>query len=156
MTVRNAEEKDIKRLLELLTQVQAIHAQGRPDLFDGGHTKYRPEDLRVILQDKSRPVYVAVDQADRVQGYAFCILQQPDGDGNLQPRKALYIDDLCVDQCCRGEHIGQMLYAHVQEAARSLGCYHITLNVWSLNQTAAHFYEKLGLQPLKVMLEQVL
>lgn len=50
MTVRNAEEKDIKRLLELLTQVQAIHAQGRPDLFDGGHTKYRPEDLRVICR----------------------------------------------------------------------------------------------------------
>ena len=55
MTVRNAEEKDIDRLLELLTQVQAIHAQGRPDLFEGTHTKYRPDDLRAILRDEGRP-----------------------------------------------------------------------------------------------------
>ena len=156
MTVRNAEEKDIDRLLELLTQVQAIHAQGRPDLFEGTHTKYRPDDLRAILRDEGRPVFVAADQDDVVQGYAFCILQQPDGSGNLQPRKALYIDDLCVDQARRGEHIGQMLYAHVREAARAMGCYYITLNVWSLNQTAARFYEKMGLKPLKVTMEALL
>ena len=156
MIVRSAEEKDIPRLLALLSQVQAIHAQGRPDLFEGAHTKYRPGDLKAILRDGDRPVFVAVDQDDQVLGYAFCILQQPSGDGNLRPRKALYIDDLCVDQARRGEHIGQMLYAHVREAARAMGCYHITLNVWSLNQTAARFYEKMGLKPLKVTMESLL
>ena len=156
MTVRNAKETDIPRLLELLTQVQAIHAQGRPDLFEGTHTKYRPDDLRAILRDERRPVFVAEDQDGTVQGYAFCILQQPGGEGNLQPRRALYIDDLCVDQARRGEHIGQALYRHVQEAARALGCYHITLNVWSLNQSAARFYERMGLAPLKVVMEQLL
>ena len=49
-----------------------------------------------------------------------------------------------------------MLYAHVREAARAMGCYHITLNVWSLNQTAARFYEKMGLKPLKVTMEALL
>ena len=61
-----------------------------------------------------------------------------------------------MDQARRGEHIGQMLYAHVREAARAMGCYHITLNVWSLNQTAARFYEKMGLKPLKVTMEALL
>ena len=55
MTVRNAKETDIPRLLELLTQVQAIHAQGRPDLFEGTHTKYRPDDLRAILRSGKDP-----------------------------------------------------------------------------------------------------
>lgn len=156
MIVRNAEEKDIGRLLELLTQVQAIHVQGRPDLFAGENTKYRAEDLRAILQDASRPVFVAVDGADVVQGYAFCICQQPNGESSLQPRKALYIDDLCVDQVRRGEHIGRALYEHVRETAQTSGCYHVTLNVWSLNQTAARFYEKMGLKPLKVTMEALL
>ena len=156
MEIRRAEEADMPRIEELLRQVNLVHHKGRPDLFKYGARKYTDEELRVLIHDDSRPIFVALDGAGTVQGYAFCILQQPDGSGNLQPRKALYIDDLCVDQARRGEHIGQRLYEHVREAARAMGCYHITLNVWSLNQTAARFYEKMGLKPLKVTMESLL
>lgn len=40
--------------------------------------------------------------------------------------------------------------------AKKSGCYHITLNVWSLNEEAQRFYEKCGLKPLKTVMEQVL
>ena len=153
MTVRNAEEKDIDRLLELLTQVQAIHTQGRPDLFEGTHTKYRPDDLRAILRDEGRRSLWRRTRTTWSRATPSASSSSPTGAATSSPRKALYIDDLCVDQARRGEHIGQMLYAHVQEAARAMGCYHITLNVWSLNQTAARFYEKMGLKPLKVTME---
>ena len=156
MIVRNAEEKDIGRLLELLTQVQAIHVQGRPDLFAGENTKYRAEDLRAILQDASRPVFVAVDGADVVQGYAFCICQQPNGESSLQPRKALYIDDLCVDEDLRGRHLGRRLYEAVKGFAKEQGCYNLTLNVWSCNEAAMKFYESCGLKPQKVGMETIL
>ena len=33
MTIRKAKEKDIPRLLDLLSQVLEIHAQIRPDIF---------------------------------------------------------------------------------------------------------------------------
>ena len=60
-------------------------------------------------------------------------------------RKSLYIDDLCVDENMREQHIGTRLYEHVLEEAKKLGCYHVTLNVWCLNESAIRFYEKCGL-----------
>ena len=38
-SIRRAAQTDIPRLLELLTQVDMVHHQGRPDLFRGPATK---------------------------------------------------------------------------------------------------------------------
>ena len=61
-----------------------------------------------------------------------------------------------MDEACRGQHVGQALYEAVVELARSLGCYNVTLNVWSCNGEAMAFYERCGLRPQKVGLEQIL
>ena len=66
------------------------------------------------------------------------------------------IDDLCVDECCRGQHIGRTLYDAVLAFARENGCYNVTLNVWSCNESAMRFYEKCGLKPQKVGMEVIL
>lgn len=70
--------------------------------------------------------------------------------------KTLYIDDLCVDETLRGQHIGKTLYNFVVGFAKESGCYNLTLNVWSCNQSAMRFYEKCGLKPQKVGLELIL
>ena len=155
MKIRRAEEKDIGRIGTLLYQVQKVHADARPDLFCQGGKKYDDEALRGLLRDDQRPIFVAVDESDRVLGYAFCIYEEP-GKGSRHDVKTLYIDDLCVDEACRGQHIGSALYAYVVETARENGCYRITLNVWCLNEPAMRFYQKCGLSPLKVMMEKVL
>ena len=70
--------------------------------------------------------------------------------------KTLYIDDLCVDEMRRGEHIGKMLYDFAVAFAKESGCYNLTLNVWSCNESAMRFYEKCGLKPQKVGMELIL
>ena len=82
--------------------------------------------------------------------------QQPAPGGALKPVKTLYIDDLCVDETCRGQHIGRSLYNAALAMAREKGCYNVTLNVWSCNPTALRFYESLGLKPQKIGMEQIL
>ena len=144
-----AEEKDIERMHELLTQVNLVHHKGRPDLFKCGR-KYTDEQLREILRDKKRPIFAAVDENDCLLGYAFCIFQQHLNDNILTDIKTLYIDDLCVDETKRGLHIGSTLYNAVLDFAREHGCYNVTLNVWSCNESAMKFYENCGLRPQKV------
>ena len=39
-------------------------------------------------------------------GYAFCQMQEQPFSTNMVPFKSLFIDDLCVDQQARGQHIG--------------------------------------------------
>ena len=156
MKVRMAEEKDIERIHELLTQVALVHHQGRPDHFKYGKRKYTDEQLRELLHDKDRPILAAVDDSDRLLGYAFCIFQQHLNDNILTDIRTLYIDDLCVDEKMRGMHIGKTLYHAVLDFAWEQGCYNVTLNVWSCNESAMKFYESCGLKPQKVGMETIL
>ena len=78
------------------------------------------------------------------------------GEHVLTPIKSLYIDDLCVDENCRGKHIGTKLFAFVKDYAKDIGCYNVTLNVWSCNEGAMKFYESLGMKPQKVGMEAIL
>ena len=73
MNIRRAGEGDIPRMGELLLQVCRVHHQGRPDLFREGGRKYSDVELLELLKDERRPILVAVDESDRVLGYAFCI-----------------------------------------------------------------------------------
>ena len=156
MQVRRAQEKDMERIDALLMQVERIHHEGRPDLFRVGRKKYTDEELRELIHDDSRPILVAVDEKDGVMGYAFCIFQQYQNHNIMTDIKTLYIDDLCVDEAIRGRHIGKALYGSVLELAREQGCYNVTLNVWSCNESAMKFYEACGLKPQKVGMEAIL
>lgn len=156
MNIRRAEEKDIEKMNDLLFQVNLVHHKGRPDLFKYGTRKYTDEQLTEIIQDETRPILVAVDEKDCVLGYAFCVFQQHINDNILTDIKTLYIDDLCVDENLRGQHIGRQLYEAVLAFAKAHGCYNVTLNVWSLNESAMKFYESCGLTPYKVGMEKIL
>lgn len=156
MNIRRAEEKDIPRLGELLLQVCRVHHEGRPDLFRAGGRKYTDKELAALLADPDRPILAAEDENGRVIGYAFCVLQRHDGDGAMCDGTTLYLDDLCVDEACRGQGVGKALYRAVLELGRELGCYNVTLNVWTCNPDAMRFYEKCGLQRQKIGMETIL
>ena len=153
--IRLAIEKDIPKIIDLLSQVDLVHHNGRPDIFKIG-TKYSAEELKELLKDKERPILVSTDENDTVMGYCFCIFQQHIDNSVLTDVKTLYIDDLCVDEVLRGKNIGKELYAAAVRLAKDQGCYNLTLNVWSCNPSAIKFYEAQGLVPQKVCMEKVL
>ena len=154
--IERANSGDIPRVLELLTQVNMVHHNGRPDLFRGPTTKYSAEELETLFRDSRRPVFVYRGGTGEILGYAFCVLNEVRGDRLLQDIRTLYIDDLCVDEKVRGQGVGRALYEYVLDYARREGCYNVTLNVWSLNGPAMKFYEKCGLRPQKVGMETIL
>ena len=155
LNVRRAEARDIPDLMRLLVQVNMVHHLGRPDLFNGPTTKYGADELGKILSDEASPVFVCVDDGGRVLGHGFCAIQHSGG-RLLVAHETLYIDDICVDEAARGMGAGRALYEHILAFAREKGCYNVTLNVWSCNPGAMRFYEKLGLKPYKVGMEQIL
>lgn len=154
MIIRRAVETDIPFLNELLIQVCSVHSEGRPDLFKKGAKKYTDSELIDLLSDQNRPVFVA-EKEGIVVGYCFCELQPRKGN-IFHDKTTLYIDDLCVDESCRRQGVGEKLYRHAVEFAREKGCYDITLNVWSLNSKAIAFYQKMGLKPLKIYMEEII
>lgn len=156
MIIRRATCDDMQGLDRLLLQVLTVHHNGRPDLFKENCRKYNHAELKALLSDENRPVFAAFDDNGYMLGYCFCVIQQRFGDNVLTDMKTLYIDDLCVDENARGEHIGKALYEYAVDFARQIGCYNLTLNVWECNSGAKRFYEKMGLVPYKTCMEKLL
>ena len=153
--IRYAMEKDIEKIEDLLSQVDMVHHNGRPDIFKIGN-KYSEEELKELLNNKQRPILVSVNETDEVVGYCFGIFQQHKDNSILTDIKTLYIDDLCVDEKFRGKSVGKELYEAALSLAKEKGCYNLTLNVWSCNESAIRFYESMGLIPQKIGMEIII
>lgn len=155
MEIRFAEAKDVSGILALLRQVGLVHHKGRPDIFRSNAQKYGASQVLAMLDSSKTPIFVAVEE-DKVLGYGFCIVKEYEHDPVIANHRELYIDDLCVDESCRGQHIGKAIYEAILRYAKMRKCYNVTLNVWSCNESAMKFYESLGLKPQKVGMETIL
>lgn len=154
--IRQASECDIDGIMNLLHQVNDVHADGRPDLFMHGHTKYNLDSLKKIMTDQKTPIFVGITHDGHLAGYCFCVIEDHSESNNMTPVKTLYIDDLCVDKAYRGKHVGRTIYDAVTNYARVNGFYNVTLNVWCCNPGAMKFYESLGMKPMKIGMELIL
>lgn len=152
MNIRRAESQDIPGMIALLYQVGDVHHLIRPDIFRDRAIKYTPEQLEELLADETKPIFVC-DDGGFIAGYCFCQIRDYAGSTVQTERKELYIDDLCVDENCRGQHVGTLLYDHAVAFAKEVGCQFLTLNVWCGNEGAMRFYENAGLTPRHIMME---
>lgn len=101
-------------------------------------------------------IFLAIDEENRTLGHIFCVLKNIEENDSLQKVKTLFIDDFCVDKNSRSENIGKQLYDFVENYAKEIGCYNLTLDVYSFNERAIAFYEKCGLVNQKVVMEKIL
>ena len=155
MDIRFAQVQDVPGLLALLRQVGQVHHEGRPDIFRVGAQKYGASQVIAMLDKPENPIFVAVEDGE-VLGYGFCKIKCHEKDPVIADHLELYIDDLCVDENCRGKHVGKAIYETILRYSRMRKCYNVTLNVWCCNPGAMTFYEKMGLQPRNVVMETLL
>lgn len=155
MEIRFAIGEDVPGILELLRQVGLVHHRGRPDIFRSDAQKYSASQVLALMSASNTPIFVAVEDG-KVLGYSFCQIKTYYRDSVIADHTTCYIDDLCVDENCRGQHIGSALYQAVCRYARGRKCRSVTLNVWSCNEGAMRFYESMGLKPQKVGMEAIL
>ena len=155
MDIRFAGAQDVAGILALLRQVGRVHHEGRADIFRAGAQKYGASQVLAMLDSPKTPIFVAVED-DKVLGYGFCQMKLYENDPVICDHLELYIDDLCVDENCRGKGIGTAIYNEILRYAKMRGCYNVTLNVWSCNESARKFYESLGLKPQKIGMETIL
>ena len=156
ITIRRADSRDIDKTMKLLGEVLELHAALRPDIFISGTTKYTRGELQAIFDNDQTPVFAAIDGSGEMVGYAFCVMKRQPFSTNMHDFSTLYIDDLCVDENCRGQHVGTLLFEHVKRYAKEQGCHDVTLNVWDGNDNARRFYEKMGMFVKETQMEIIL
>lgn len=147
--IRLANINDIAEINDLLFQVQNVHAKLRSDLFKSGGKKYCDEEIKKIIENDETPIFV-YELDKKVVGYAFCVIN------NHNNYKSIYIDDLCTSEEYRAKGIGTALFEHVLDYAKCIGCYNVTLNVWTGNDNALEFYKNKDMKVQKITMEKIL
>ncbi|MER0122459.1 N-acetyltransferase family protein [Streptococcus sp. ZJ93] len=152
--IRKAQLTDIPALTALLQEILTVHHEVRPDLFKATGQKFSAQELEELLINPKQPIFVYEVEGE-VVGHLFCKIVSKKH-SVLQTVKTLFIDDLCVKQGMRGKRIGQQLYDYALAFAKEHNCYNVTLDVWSDNEEAVMFYQRLGMTPQKVRMESIL
>lgn len=155
MAIRLAKTSDIPTIERFLEQILAVHHEARPDLFKEKGKKYDAAGLEELMASDHKAIFVYEDEAGQVLGHLFVTLDQAD-ETIFHTHKTLFIDDLCVDEAARGQHIGQQLLDFARQYAKEQGCYNLTLHVWNDNQGALRFYEREGFKPQYTAMEDIL
>lgn len=146
--IRRAVPTDTDRIMDLLFQVEEVHRQGRPDMFREGGIKYTEPELIDIIKSDDTPVFVAVSGGD-ICGYVFGAVSEVKDSPMLLDMKTLHLEDVCVDEGCRGQGVGRLLVEYVGGWARENGFDRLDLDVWEFNEGARRLYERLGFSTQK-------
>lgn len=155
LVIRPAEQRDVPAIGQLLYQIHKVHSDARPDLFTPGARKMGEEDVSALLREDGVLFWVA-ELDGKVAGHAYCVLKQVRNRSSAPDQTVLYLEDFCVDETCRGQHIGTELFDFLKGYAAAHNCDRLELNVYADNTSAVRFYEHMGLRPQKLGMEFLL
>jgi ribosomal protein S18 acetylase RimI-like enzyme len=143
LLIREACIDDHAAIGRLYAEDDALHARGRPDMFQEPQEPRSISFLRERLVATDATMFVAaLDGA--VVGFAFVKLGRPPRDAMHRPRLFAYLEELVVSSDCRRRGIGTSLMHRVEEWARDRKVDQIELIVWEFNDEARKFYESIG------------
>lgn len=155
MEIRFAKPEDALQILALLEEIGQVHYHIRPDIFQANAQKYGASQVLARMADPETPTFVAVE-GDTVLGYSFCEIKHFCGHPVMADRKEMFLEDLCVAGSARRMGVGKALHTYVCDYAKKIGCYNLTLHVWSDNAGAVKFYEEMEMRPQRYIMETIL
>jgi len=152
LRIRRGHLADHLALCELWAQVDAFHAEIRPDFFGPGADPARSRlYLDRILQDANQELLVAV-RGDAVVGLIHLQLYDTPRSPVFAERRRAHVEDLVVEQTARRQGVGRALLRAGEDWARRNHAEQVVLTVWRGNEGAADFYNAFGYQPVSQVL----
>lgn len=151
--VRDATSDDVDSQIELMAQVQSLHAQGRPDLFRPADGDALREFLLASLAEDSI-VLIAEDPEGRALGYLLAEMTSRPDSPFLLAHTGVYVHHIAVDAGARRQRVGELLMDEIAERARQASASTLRLDSWSFNTEAHRFFEAQGFAASRVIFER--
>lgn len=149
MQIRNMVLNDYKEVDRLMSQVHQLHVNGRPDLYIDVDHIYSFEQFKEMVENEDM-ITILAEEEENVIG--ICIVSMRSKTCMVKRRTA-YMEDLCVDEICRGNGIGRKLFLYAKNMAANMGAERLDLMVWDFNEDARKFYESMGMKPQRYIYE---
>jgi ribosomal protein S18 acetylase RimI-like enzyme len=148
ISVREATADDYNSLCELFDEIDALHRDNLPHIFQKPNGAAREKDYYLgIIADENVTVLVA-EVGEKLVGFVHAIVRDPPTMPIFVPRRYAIVDGIAVKSGFQNHGTGRILMDKMQEWALGKGASSIELNVYEINQSAISFYERLGYQSL--------
>ena len=154
MEIKEATKEDIEQIISLLQQVSELHYINRTDIFRRKSKNDIKEYTIEILENNEKKIIVAIDEMLKIYGVSIFKVKEGKCHINLKSSRILWIEEICVDEKCRKNGIGKMLMLEAENVAEKLNCKRIELNCWEFNETAIKFYEEIGMETQRRIMEK--
>jgi len=148
INIRSATFADYHALCSLFNEVDALHRDHLPQLFQKPPGPVREQSYyQSLLTDENVGLFVAELNGNLV-GFVHALIRDTTLIPVMVPRQYAIIDGIAVKSELRGHGIGRSLMDRIQEWAITRGATTIELNVYEFNIEAVLFYQQLGFDTL--------
>jgi len=145
--VRQASLRDYEELCQLFDQLDAIHREARPDMFQPFPPPARTREQVAHWLTQAESTVLVAQSEDGVVGLAVLLTRVPSSFAGAVPRKVIELDNLVVRADQRGRRVGRRLLAAAVEWSRQRRATHVEVAVHDFNRDAKRFYENFGFLP---------
>lgn len=144
IAIRQATAKDYDALCAIIDQVDTLHRDRMPHIFQKPPGPVRDREYILgLLADDNVGLFVAEIEG-QVAGFVHALVRDTPPWPVLVPRRRAFIDSLAVGQQFRRRGIGRALMNQAHTWAVAKGAADVELNVFEFNQPALAFYRALG------------
>ncbi len=152
VTIRQATAADVEQIAGLILTVQELHVAARPDIFKP--MQVTDALIAEIVGRLSAPgeVYFVAEVDGELVGYVYLILRERPENLYTYAMRLVVVDQIAVAPQYRSKGCGEALMQQVSAWGKQQQADRIALSVWSFNERAAAFYQRLG---FSVFLQQV-
>ncbi len=146
--VRNAIADDYFAVCDLLDEIDVLHRDNHPDIFQKPVGLARTQDYYLgLLNDANVGLFLAETDGKPV-GLIHAIIREMPDFPIFVPRRYAVIDTIVVKSRVRKHGVGKILMETAKDWAVIKGATSIELGVYEFNESAISFYKSLGFHTL--------
>jgi diamine N-acetyltransferase len=146
ISVRKATADDYNSLCKLFDEIDALHRDHLPHMFQKPGGAAREQDYYSGLIADGNIALLVAEAGGNLVGFVHAIVRETPAFPVFVPRRYAIVDGIVVKSGFQNHGIGRMLMDKMQAWATANGATSIELNVYEFNETAISFYERLGYQ----------
>lgn len=147
--IRLAKKTDYESVISIMSQVQDMHVEWRPDIYKHNENLITRDVFEKILENDT--FYVA--ESDTVVVGVLEIAYRHVESPSHVTRDFIFVDTMAIDENYRGMGIGHKMFDFIKELKQAKNLDGIELQVNARNNAAYEMYKKYGFTEKSINME---
>ena len=147
--IRIAKKADYESVIKIMSQVQDMHVEWRPDIYKPNDNLISEDMFEKIIENGT--FYVA-EINDMVVGVLEIVFRHIESPAHVT-RDVIFIDTMAIDENFRGMGIGHQMFDFLKKMKQEKNLDAIELQVNARNRAAYEMYQKCGFTEKSINME---